>query len=260
MEAHLSPSQTGETRGWRRALRDSRRLRRLTAWVRVSAGPATTAVLLLVPTLPVAVQSREVPTVLGTLLAAQAAVAAIAIAVTVFVLQSQRGTARLRGAAVGDTAAGTSDFATRHQERVLDAYELAAASARTIMAVFFVGATGLAYVIVQPGDGSLGLQPLGLQNLALAGLANLGIVLAETGLFYERARRMSRPVEWRRLVAEADRRLVADAAESYVRRLSAAAAVPEDEPERALRLLWVRDSVESDAGVGPQNSIGTSRS
>ena len=170
-------------------------------WIFVGTGPI---LLVLVATPPIEwlPPAGDASLLLGVLLTAQAAIAALTLAVTLFVLQ----------------AGARRDADDRvYQEYIAQSWVTAIFGG----SVGAVGVTGLA--LVAEDFGARGVPWLdarpGLSNLALAGVAAFVSNLILSVLLYQRALLLTRPDRWQELRLTVFRRDVSDAARAFAPRL-----------------------------------------
>ena len=139
---------------------------------------------------------------LGALLAAQAAIAALTLAVTVFVMQR------------ASTLRDVDDRGYRayiHGSRVRPLFR------SSMVAVGVTGTVLLAQEFVGP-DGLVAEATPGLRNLTLVAVAAFGINLVLPLMLFERAIWLAQPNRWRTLRSEVRERDVRDAVQIFLRR------------------------------------------
>ncbi len=192
-----------------------------------------TAAVLAAPPIDWLPPASEARLLLGLLLGAQAAIAALTLAVMLFVLQ----------------ASARRDADDRmYQEYIRQSW------ARIIFwgSVVAVGVTGT--VLFAEEFGARGLPHLGdragLPNLALFGVAAFATNLVLSLLLFERALPLTGPDRWERLRLVVFRRDTRDSAQAFLRRMRrAATALDADEPDFA--------DMFPDRGEGPANQAIT---
>ena len=185
----------------------------------VLAAAFIVAVLLAAPPiewLPPANQARPL---LGALLGAQAAIAALTLAVTLFVLQ-------VVGARQDADERMSREYVGRSRVRPI--------FWGSVGAVGITGTTLLAEEFIGAGAPMLDAAP-GLRNLALLASAAFAANLALAVALFESAIRLAQPDEWRKLRREVNEDDVRDAVQAFLRRRQRATTTAEaDEPGWAL--------------------------
>ena len=185
----------------------------------VLAAAFIVAVLLAAPPIEWLPPAREARPLLSALLGAQAAIAALTLAVTLFVLQ-------VVGARQDADDRMSREYVRRSWVRPI--------FWGSVGAVGVTGAALLAEEFIGAGAPVLAATP-GLRNLALlaacAFTANLALAVA----LFERAIRLAQPDEWRRLRREVNERDVRDAVRAFLRRRQRATTTAgADEPDWGL--------------------------
>ena len=174
---------------------------------------AVALLMLLVAASPISwlPKASEASTLLGTLLAAQSAIAALTLAVTLFVMQGVN---------------------TRRDvdERVYQEY-IRRSWVRSIFrgSLLAVGTTGvvLSIELSLSSDGQIPNAMPGLRNLALLAAPAFIVNLLLAGALFEKAVHLSRPDQWRRLRQDVNERDVQTAVQAFVGRFRRAVAAQE---------------------------------
>ena len=169
--------------------------------------------LITVPPIPLAPRLGEAGPLLGRLLGAQAAITALTLAVTVFVLQSIGGRRD-----VDDRT--YREYVRRSRVRPIFWGSVAA-----------VGATGLVLLADEFLDAAAPVREAlpGLRNLALLAAVAFAANLVLSVALFERAIRLSGPDQWRALRLEVDENDVREAVRVFLRRRRREATAPGSE-------------------------------
>ena len=180
---------------------------------------AFVSVLLLTPPVPWLPKASDADVLLGTMLTAQAAIAALTLAVTLFVMQG---------------VSNRPDTDHRIYQEYIRQSWIRFFFWGSILAVLATGMTLFAQRFAAPAEGLAHNMP-GLRNLLLlsmvAFITNLGLV----ALLFERAIRIAHPERWRSLRLDANKRDVEDAVQSFIRRCERATSnLQAGEPNLAL--------------------------
>ena len=178
---------------------------------------------------------------LGPILGAQAAIAALTLAVTLFVMQGVRSREDTDGRVYSEYV---------RQSRVHLVFR------GSLIALGVTGAVLLAEKFISESPKAVAATP-GLPNLALlATLAFLGN-LALAAVLFEKAMRLARPDQWQALRLEVNRRDVRDAVQSFLKRgRRAAASQGATEPNWA---DWFPDPGEGSANEAVQALLDDAR-
>lgn len=178
---------------------------------------------------------------LGPILGAQAAIAALTLAVTLFVMQGVRSREDTDGRVYSEYV---------RQSRVHLVFR------GSLIALGVTGTVLLAEKFISESPKAVAATP-GLPNLALlATLAFLGN-LALAAVLFEKAMRLARPDQWQALRLEVNRRDVRDAVQSFLKRDRRAAASQEaTEPNWA---DWFPDPGEGSANEAVQSLLDDAR-
>lgn len=207
------------------------------------SGPLATIAAVSVPPIPIRVARESQSEAIGVLLSAQSVVAGLAVATMVFVLEFSRRESRTSAEGLGRVLTATQ------REAAIDRFEALTGPRRALIAMLSsVAASTVAFVVVQPAGGAWKLGPPGLSNLPVAVLINFLVILLSAGLFFERARRWSRPSQQRRIHATVLGEAAITAAESYASRLREAAERARTDNVQAIGLLFFSPPPERELG------------